>query len=163
MSKPESTSTIQTAQLSAHSKDARKIDRTNAEIVQNALLIWLDSNIDENNNDYRNNMSHLRNVINVVNTFTDSEECIHFLGDMADEKAGIIISNSLVNRLHLFSTICLRWTLSLSSVMTSKHVMKNGSRISRRSKVSSPRLDSYVKFSSKLFDSVNKMRSPPAQ
>ena len=95
MSKPESTSTIQTAQLSTHSKDARKIDRTDAQIVQNALLIWLDSNIDENNNDYRNNMSHLRNVINVVNTFTDSEECIHFLGDMADEKAGIIISNSL--------------------------------------------------------------------
>ncbi len=43
---------------SAISNDAQ--GRINLKMVQNVLLVWLDSNIDENNGDSQNNIGQLR-------------------------------------------------------------------------------------------------------
>ena len=76
-------------------KYARRHTRADVELVQNVLLIWLDSNIDENSSDCQNTITHLRGVVNAVNIFTDSDHCIRFLDDMRNEKAYMIISSAL--------------------------------------------------------------------
>src|SRR5271167_4305292 len=66
-----------------------------ARIVQNFLLIWLDSSIDEaNDNDCRKIITELRQVINTVNTFTDVDECIDFITDIKKEKIFLILSEA---------------------------------------------------------------------
>ena len=48
-------------------------------MIQNFHLVWLDANIDEENNeDCRNSITQLRQVVNTVNTFVDADECIRF-------------------------------------------------------------------------------------
>jgi tetratricopeptide (TPR) repeat protein len=67
----------------------------NAQIVQNFHLVWLDGSIDENNNDdCRNSITKLRQVINTVNTFTDVDECIDFITDIEGETIFMMVSGS---------------------------------------------------------------------
>jgi tetratricopeptide (TPR) repeat protein len=67
----------------------------NARMVQNFLLIWLDSNIDETNNeDCRNSITKLRQVVNTVNTFTDPDECIDYITNIMTEKTFVIVSEA---------------------------------------------------------------------
>ena len=79
-------------------KDAVPCRRMNIQIVQNVLLIWLDNNIDEKSADYRNTMTQLRRAVNSINTYTDGEQCVEFLEKMVEEKARMIISGSLGQR-----------------------------------------------------------------
>jgi tetratricopeptide (TPR) repeat protein len=66
-----------------------------ARMVQNFLLLWLDGSIDEqNNDDCRNNITKLRQVVNTVKTFTDADECIDFITDIKEENIFIIISGT---------------------------------------------------------------------
>jgi hypothetical protein len=114
MSKKKSTAgksgdTKEADEQSVLSKDATRYQRVNIKMVQNVLLIWLDSNIDDNNDDCRNTVSQLRRVVNDVNTFTNGEECIEFINNMNEEKACMIISGSLgehmVPRVHNMSQV----------------------------------------------------------
>ena len=88
-------STTQTASSSIHPKDARRCGQVNVQMIQNVLLIWLDSNIDKNSSDCQNTITHLRRAVNAVNIFTKDGECIRFLDDMAREKVCMIISGAL--------------------------------------------------------------------
>jgi hypothetical protein len=96
-------------QASAQLKGAVGQRRINIQMVQNVLLIWLDSNIDDNNNDWRNTMTQLRRAVNNINTFTDDDQCIQFLQEMQQDKACMIISGSLgqhtVPRVHNMSQV----------------------------------------------------------
>jgi tetratricopeptide (TPR) repeat protein len=96
-------------QASAHPKDAPEGGRINVQMVQNVLLIWLDSNIDENSTDCRNTITQLRRVVNTVMNFTDGEQCVEFLENMNNEKACMIISGALgqhiVPRVHSMSQV----------------------------------------------------------
>ncbi len=61
-------------------------------MVQNFHLVWLDGSIDEvNDEDCRNFIMNLRQVVNTVNTFIDVDECIDFITDIK-EKAFMVIS-----------------------------------------------------------------------
>jgi hypothetical protein len=65
-------------------------------MVQNFHLVWLDENIDEtNNDDCRNSITKLRQVINTVNTFNNVDECIDFIDSIKEEKAFMISSGAL--------------------------------------------------------------------
>ena len=101
--------TTQTASSSTQPKDTKRRGQTNVQMVQNVLLIWLDSNIDENSSDCQNTITYLRRAVNAVNIFTDEGECIQFLADLANEKACMIISGALgqhiVPRVHDLSQI----------------------------------------------------------
>jgi tetratricopeptide (TPR) repeat protein len=67
----------------------------NARMVQNFLLLWLDGSIDEkNNDDYRNSITKLRQVVNTVNTFTDANECIEFINGIKEETIFMISSGA---------------------------------------------------------------------
>ena len=71
-----------------------KVTETNSD-GHDDVLIWLDSNIDNDNDDCQNTITQLRHVIKVVNTFTDTEQCIQFLKKMKNEKAYLIVSGAL--------------------------------------------------------------------
>jgi len=65
-------------------------------IIQNFRLIWLDSSIDEvDDEDSINTIRELRKVVNTVNKFIDVDECVDFMTDIEDEKIFLIVSGSL--------------------------------------------------------------------
>jgi tetratricopeptide (TPR) repeat protein len=106
------TGTAQGESTAVTSKDARFRRRANMKMVQNALLIWLDANIDEENDaDCRNTITQLQCVVNNINTFTDCDQCIEFIKtiDSNNHKACMIISGSLgqhiVSRVHKMSQV----------------------------------------------------------
>jgi hypothetical protein len=67
----------------------------NARIVQNFHLVWLDGSIDEDNNDdCRNSITKLRQVVTTVNIFTDVDECIDFITDKKEEKTLMMVSGT---------------------------------------------------------------------
>jgi tetratricopeptide (TPR) repeat protein len=67
----------------------------NARMVQNFLLLWLDGSIDEvNNDDCRNSIAKLRQVVNTINTFTDVDKCIDFIDRIKEERIFMIISGA---------------------------------------------------------------------
>ncbi len=63
----------------------------NARMVQNFHLVWLDGSMDETNDDCRNSITKLRQVVNTVNIFVDADECIDFITDIK-EKVFMVIS-----------------------------------------------------------------------
>jgi hypothetical protein len=64
--------------------------------AQNPLLVWLDANIDiANNNDYRNMITKLREVINTVHPFTEVDICINFITEIEKGPAVMIFSGTL--------------------------------------------------------------------
>ncbi|UJR13847.1 hypothetical protein I4U23_000857 [Adineta vaga] len=69
--------------------------RLDIQKIQNVLLIWLDSNIDDNNEDCQNTMTQLRHIVNDLNIYTDSDRCIQFIETIKDRKGCMIISGSL--------------------------------------------------------------------
>jgi tetratricopeptide (TPR) repeat protein len=101
--------TAEAEQTSAHSPCVASGRRINVQMVQNVHLIWLDNNIDDNSTDCRNTITQLQCAVNTINTFTDGEDCIQFIDSMGDEKACMIISGSLgqkiVPRVHQMSHV----------------------------------------------------------
>ncbi|CAF0957099.1 unnamed protein product [Adineta steineri] len=69
--------------------------RMNMQRMQNVLLIWLDNNINENNADCNNTIKQLKRVVNNINTFTDSEQCIEFIRTINNNKVCMVVSGSL--------------------------------------------------------------------
>jgi tetratricopeptide (TPR) repeat protein len=73
--------------------------RINMQMVQNVLLIWLDTNIDDNSIDCRNTIAQLRCIVNSINTFTNADQCVDFLTNIDDENVCMIISGALCRNL----------------------------------------------------------------
>ncbi|CAF0735391.1 unnamed protein product [Adineta steineri] len=84
-----------TTHVSTVSKGAQGHQRINTQQIQNVLLIWLDSNIDETNNDCQKTIKQLRRVVNDTNIFTDGDQCLEFIQTIVDNKVCLIISGSL--------------------------------------------------------------------
>ncbi|CAF1405332.1 unnamed protein product [Adineta steineri] len=84
-----------TTNASAVPKGVEGRRRINIQQMQNVLLIWLDSNIDETNDDCQNTITQLRRAVNDVNTYTDVDQCFEFIETVVDKKVCMIISGSL--------------------------------------------------------------------
>ncbi|UJR22684.1 hypothetical protein I4U23_025720 [Adineta vaga] len=65
------------------------------EKTQNMILVWLDSYIDNNNEECQNEIAELQCVVNDINTFTDNDECFEFILNINNNKVCMIISGSL--------------------------------------------------------------------
>ncbi|UJR24206.1 hypothetical protein I4U23_027172 [Adineta vaga] len=78
-------------------------------LTQNVLLIWLDSSIDEANEDCQQTIIELQHVMNAVSTYTNSDQCIEFIKTIKDHKMCMIISGYLgqhiVPRVHDLSQV----------------------------------------------------------
>ncbi|CAF2930213.1 unnamed protein product [Rotaria sp. Silwood2] len=64
-------------------------------IIQNFLLVWLHTNIDETNNSFKNSFPQLRRIVASITTFTDVRECFDFLSEIKKQKAFMIVSGHL--------------------------------------------------------------------
>ncbi|CAF4189584.1 unnamed protein product, partial [Adineta steineri] len=83
-------------QASSFSKGAVANRRMNMQRMQNVLLIWLESSIDDDNADCNNTIKQLKCVVNNVNTFTDGEQCVEFIQTINNNnKVCMIVSESL--------------------------------------------------------------------
>ncbi|CAF4033665.1 unnamed protein product [Rotaria sordida] len=70
--------------------------RPHPRVIENFLVVWLDSNLDDIiDDDYRDDIDQLRTVVNTVKTFNNVDHCIDFLSDIKDEKVFMIISGAL--------------------------------------------------------------------
>jgi tetratricopeptide (TPR) repeat protein len=73
----------------------RSFGQFNTRIIQNFLLIWLDTNSDELNNDSYCNTRTLRHIVNTVHPFTEVNACIKFISGIKEEKVFMVISGAL--------------------------------------------------------------------
>ncbi|CAF1332917.1 unnamed protein product [Rotaria sordida] len=64
-------------------------------IIQNFFLVWLDANIDESKEDFQNTLKQLRRIVASITTFTDAQQCFDYLSGITKEKAFMIVSGSL--------------------------------------------------------------------
>ncbi|CAF2879297.1 unnamed protein product [Rotaria sp. Silwood2] len=78
---------------SAMSKRDRRTDTNDT--VQNFLLIWLDTKIDESNNNYLNSIKQLRQTVNAIEIFRDTDKCIDYISELQNEKSFLIICGDL--------------------------------------------------------------------
>ena len=81
-------------QTSDHASEANVHQQTNIETIQDVVLIWLNSSIDDNDNDYQNTLTQLRRVVNTVYTYTENDKCIDFLTDISNVQVFLIISGT---------------------------------------------------------------------
>ena len=63
--------------------------------VQNFRLVWLDANIDETKEGFKNSFTELRKIVVALETFTDAGRCIEYLKTIDDQKIFLITSGSL--------------------------------------------------------------------
>jgi tetratricopeptide (TPR) repeat protein len=90
-----SSHTMTTARYLTSSADSTDSTETEQCSSQNIFLIWLDSGIDESNNNFTNYITHLQHIIKNINTFTDPKLCVDFLSHIENEKVYMIVSGSL--------------------------------------------------------------------
>ena len=64
-------------------------------ILDNFIVIWLDSNINEYDTDTQYSINQLQNVVNSFERFVDPEQCIDYLTDIKNVKVFMIVSGSL--------------------------------------------------------------------
>lgn len=69
--------------------------RPRAFMNENYFILWLDSNINESNEDYQYAIAQLRYLAKSVHTFSYVDECIEFITETDDEKIVLIISNDV--------------------------------------------------------------------
>lgn len=84
-------STLDISTMRAPSHDIHNSRRRR---TQDYLLIWVDATIDESNEDCQNILTQLRNIVDDIKIFTESNQCIEFLKSN-DENTFIIVSGSL--------------------------------------------------------------------
>lgn len=77
------------------SDKASRGERRNIKTIENALLIWLDANINVDDVDCQNTIMDLQQVIHTVKTFMNSDDCIQFLENVRDKEIFMITSGSL--------------------------------------------------------------------
>jgi hypothetical protein len=93
MSKPSNTDTMRKNDTELESRPLR------SRIVEDFTVIWLDSTINDTNEDTQNSITELQQIANTVITFRDSDQCIDFMTDTKYEKVFLIISGSLGHKL----------------------------------------------------------------
>ncbi|CAF1539455.1 unnamed protein product, partial [Rotaria sp. Silwood1] len=65
------------------------------QMAENYLMIWVDGNINMENEDCQNILAQLRGVVNDVNPCTTAEQCIETLQDNSEETSFVISSGAL--------------------------------------------------------------------
>ena len=87
----------------------KKKSTEEVELFENTLLIWLDGNIDPNNEECRETIAQLKCVTGLVDTFTDDEKCIEFIKRKNEKETHMIISGAygkhVVPRIHDMSQV----------------------------------------------------------
>ena len=100
-------------------------------ILQNYILVWVDSNVEEWNSDYQRALQWLRTLVKDVTVFTEPNACVEFLEIVDDEKALVIISElgqNLVPCIHSMMQVHTIYIIS-SNRELDKHWIQQWSKI----------------------------------
>ncbi|CAF1386165.1 unnamed protein product [Adineta steineri] len=93
MSRSESNQNVVASSKSTASSNIR---HPRQRIAQNYLLLWVDTNIDQTNEEYEYTLKEIRSVTGDVNVFTQPDACIDFLTDaQEDTKSFLIVKDTL--------------------------------------------------------------------
>ncbi|CAF2959539.1 unnamed protein product, partial [Rotaria sp. Silwood2] len=71
-------------------------------LTDNLIIIWLDAYFQGFNNDAKNAIVQLQNIVDCIKIFTDADECIGFVHDIKDKKVFMIMSNTFYQYCVLF-------------------------------------------------------------
>ena len=71
----------------------------NRSIVQNFVLIWLDSNLNQIDNDHSNFISQLQQTVSTIKTFVVADQCVDFITNIKDEKVFMLVSDTLAEQI----------------------------------------------------------------
>ena len=78
--------------------------RRNRHTLDGFLLMWLDSNIKDEDDDFQNSLGHLQDVVAAVNVFNRAGPFMDFLNELTTENVFLIVSGpdgeSLVEKIH---------------------------------------------------------------
>lgn len=73
--------------------------RPSQHIVQNFHLVWLDGSISEDDDDdNRNFLIPVRQVVNTINTFSNADECLDFVNNIQEKTTFMIFSGAIGER-----------------------------------------------------------------
>jgi tetratricopeptide (TPR) repeat protein len=82
---------------------------TKQRFVENALLVWVDSTVEESDKNSQHTLEQLQRVISHVIFFTQPSDCINFLEGVRMEKAFVIVSSALgqdlVSQIHSMTQV----------------------------------------------------------
>jgi tetratricopeptide (TPR) repeat protein len=92
---PSSSPTMTTERVLTSTIDSSDNIKTEQTSPQNNLLVWLDSSIDDSNENFGKYITHLQHIINKINTFTDPKPCVNFLRNIREENVFMIVSGVL--------------------------------------------------------------------
>ncbi|CAF3531226.1 unnamed protein product [Adineta steineri] len=68
--------------------------------AQNYLLLWVDTSIDQKNEDYENTLKQIRTITDDVSVFTHRDECIDFLTDaQEDVKSFLVVKDTMFQQI----------------------------------------------------------------
>ncbi|CAF2778893.1 unnamed protein product [Rotaria sp. Silwood2] len=103
MSKQKSTTTIisdaaatsSTTAITNANNHAAMLPRPMRRLLQNWLLVWLDTSFDEFKDEYKKSMEHIRDILASAIIFTDVDECVAFLSDVENQKVFMILSDAV--------------------------------------------------------------------
>ena len=70
------------------------ISPTTKRMVQNFVLVWLDSNLNESTTEFHDSLNQLRSIVNDINTFKHHDEAIDFLTEISGMSAFLIVSDN---------------------------------------------------------------------
>ena len=74
---------------------ASKSHNGSARIVENFVVLWLDTTLKNSNEDIANSIRQLRSIVNLVKTFTHTTRCLEYMASIRQERIFLIISGSL--------------------------------------------------------------------
>ncbi|CAF1137008.1 unnamed protein product [Adineta steineri] len=82
----------------SHGATASYIRQPRQRMTQNYLLLWLDTSIDQTNENYKNTLKKIRTITNDVNAFTQLDACIDFLTDAQEDIKSFLVAKDTVSR-----------------------------------------------------------------
>ncbi|CAF1073670.1 unnamed protein product [Adineta steineri] len=81
----------QHAAAPSKSTTSSNIRQLRQRMAQNYLLLWVDTNIDQPNEDYENTLKQIRTITDNVNVFTQRDACIDFLTDTQEDIKSFLV------------------------------------------------------------------------
>ncbi|CAF0714535.1 unnamed protein product [Adineta steineri] len=85
---------------SSHGATASYVRQPRQRMAQNCLLLWVDTSIDQTNEDYENTLKQIRSVTGDVNIFTERDACIDFLTDAQEDiKSFLVVKDTMFQQI----------------------------------------------------------------
>ncbi|CAF0797166.1 unnamed protein product [Adineta steineri] len=85
---------------SSHAVTASYVCQPRQRTVQNYLLLWLDTSIDQINEDYENTLKEIRTITGDVSVFTQRDTCIDFLTDAPEHiKSFLVVKDTMLQQM----------------------------------------------------------------